>query len=182
MQSCRFFVFFCFFFSRSFHENFEILKNCQYDFHKILESHSTPKGAPACSKASKSYDWNVRNTAKISPKTAIFRLFLIFAKTKISTVILHDSRVLYVKFHQNRVTGIGSSRKEKDLSRLFTAYAALVYIDCILRSRDRLHELFKGSFISQKKTFQSSRYLKCFIAIRTSQNNCTVEFLIVSKF
>ena len=48
--------FFCFFFSRPFHENFEFLKNCPYDFHKILHSHSTPKGAPACSKASKSYD------------------------------------------------------------------------------------------------------------------------------
>ena len=103
IQSCRFF------FSRFFHENFEFLKNCPYDFHKILHSHSTAKGAPACSKASKSYDWNVRNIAKISPKmaknspkmaknspkmaknspkmaknspkTAIFRLFSIFSKT-----------------------------------------------------------------------------------------------------
>ena len=84
-----------FFFSRPFHENFEFLKNCPYDFHKILNSYSTLKGAPACSKASKLYDWNVGNiakisrktakispkTAKISPKTAIFRLFSIFSKT-----------------------------------------------------------------------------------------------------
>ena len=44
MQSCRLF---CFFFSRPFHENFKFLKNCPYDFHKILDSHSTilhPKG------------------------------------------------------------------------------------------------------------------------------------------
>ena len=74
MQSC------CFFFSRPFHENFKFLKNCLYDFHEIVHSHSTPKGAPACAKASKSYDWNVRNIAKInpkmakiSPKTAFFR-------------------------------------------------------------------------------------------------------------
>ena len=60
----------CFFFSRPFHENFKFLKNCPYDFHEILHSHSTPKGAPACAKASKSYDWNVRNIAKISPKMA----------------------------------------------------------------------------------------------------------------
>ena len=66
MQSCCF----LFFFSRPFHEKFKFLKNCPYHFHKILHSHSTPKGAPACSKASKSYDWNVRNTAKISPKMA----------------------------------------------------------------------------------------------------------------
>ena len=62
--------FFCFFFSRPFHENFKFLRNCPYNFRKILHSHSTPKGAPACSKASKSYDWNVRNIAKISPKMA----------------------------------------------------------------------------------------------------------------
>ena len=80
--------FFCFFFSRPFHENFIFLKRCPYDFHEILHSHSTPKGAPACAKASKSYDWNVKNIAKISPrmakispKTAIFRLFSIFSKT-----------------------------------------------------------------------------------------------------
>ena len=90
-----------------------------YDFHKILHSHSTPKGAPACSKASKSYDWNVRNIAKIipkmaknSPKTAIFRLFSVFSKTvhtirtKFSTVILHHIKVLYVQWHQNRMAGM----------------------------------------------------------------------------
>ena len=58
------------FFSRPFHENFKFLKNCPYDFHEILHSHSTPKGAPACAKASKSYGWDVRNIAKISPKMA----------------------------------------------------------------------------------------------------------------
>ena len=69
MQSCCFFLF-CFFFSRPFHENFKFLKNCPYDFHEILHSHSTPKGAPACAKPSKSYGWDVRNIAKISPKMA----------------------------------------------------------------------------------------------------------------
>ena len=67
MQSCCFFFVF---FSRPFHENFKFLKNCPYDFHEILHSHSTPKGAPACAKASKSYGWDVRNIAKISPKMA----------------------------------------------------------------------------------------------------------------
>ena len=70
--------FFLFFFSRPFHENFKFLKNCSYDFYKILHCHSTPKGAPACSKASKSYDWNVRNIAKINPKMAKKQSFLIF--------------------------------------------------------------------------------------------------------
>ena len=60
----------CCFFSRPFHENFKFLKNCPYDFHEILHSHSTPKGAAACAKASKSYGWDVRNIAKISPKMA----------------------------------------------------------------------------------------------------------------
>ena len=101
--------FFWFFFSRPFNGNFKFLKNCPYDFHEILHSLSTPKGAPACSKASKSYDWNVRNMAKISPKmaknspkTAIFRLFSIFSKTvhtirtKFCTVLLHYIMVLCV--------------------------------------------------------------------------------------
>ena len=68
--------------------------------HTILHSHSTPKGAPACSKASKSYCWNVRNIAKISPKTVNFHFFSIFSKTvhtirtKFCTVILHYIMVL----------------------------------------------------------------------------------------
>ena len=59
-----------FFFSRPFHESFKFLKNCPYDFHEILHSHSTPKGALACAKVSKSYGLDVRNIAKISPKMA----------------------------------------------------------------------------------------------------------------
>ena len=91
-------VVFLFFFSRPFHKYFKFLKNCPYDFHKTLHSHSTPKGAPACSKASKSYDWNVRTIAKINPKMAkkvLSRLFSIFSKTvltirtKFSTVIFY---------------------------------------------------------------------------------------------
>ena len=59
-----------FFFSRPFHEKFKFLKNCPYDFHKILHSHSTSEGDPACAKALKSYDWDVRSTAKTNPKKA----------------------------------------------------------------------------------------------------------------
>ena len=76
--------FVCVFFSRPFHENFKFLKNCSYDFHEILHSQSTPKGAPVCAKASKSYDWNVRNIAKTSPKMAkkqpFFNCFRFFQK------------------------------------------------------------------------------------------------------
>ena len=113
---CNRAVFFCFFFSRPFHENFKFLKNCPYDFHEILHSHSTPKGAPACAKASKSYGLDVRNIAKISPKMAkkqrFFDFFSIFSKTvhtirtKFSTVVLHHIRVLYVQWHQNRTAGM----------------------------------------------------------------------------
>ena len=69
-----------FFFVFCSHENFEFLENCPYDFHEILHIHSTPKGAPACSKASKSYDWNVRNIAKISPKMAKKQSFFDFVQ------------------------------------------------------------------------------------------------------
>ena len=113
--------------------NFKFLKNYPYDFHKILHSHSTSKGAPACAKASKSYDWNARNiakfTSKMAKKTAIFRIFSIFSKTlhtvrtKFSTVILHHIMVLRVQGHQKHMTGIQAIQKEKES---FTAYAALV--------------------------------------------------------
>ena len=65
--------------------------------------------------ALKSYGWNVRNSQnypKNGQKTAIFRRFLIFSKTvhtirtKLSIVILHHIRVLYVQWHQNRMAGM----------------------------------------------------------------------------
>ena len=86
MQSC------CFFFSRPFHENFKFLKNCPYDFHEILHSHSSPKGAPACAKASKSYGWDVRNIAKISPKMAKKQPFFDFFRF---------SQKLSIRFERN---------------------------------------------------------------------------------
>ena len=57
-------------FFRPFNQNFRFLENCSYDFYKIWHSHSTPKGAPVCAKASKSCDWDLRNIAKISLKMA----------------------------------------------------------------------------------------------------------------
>ena len=84
--------FFCFFFSRPFHENFKFLENCPYDFHKILHSHSTPKGAPSCAKASKSYGWDVRNIAKISPKMAKKQSFFDFFRF---------SQKLFIRFERN---------------------------------------------------------------------------------
>ena len=88
MQSCCF----VFFFSRPFHENFKFLKNCPYDFHEILHSHSTPKGAPACAKPSKSYGWDVRNIAKISPKMAKKQPFFDFFRF---------SQKLSIRFERN---------------------------------------------------------------------------------
>ena len=89
---CNRAVFFCFFFSRPFHENFKFLKNCPYDFHEILHSHSTPKGAPACAKASKSYGWDVRNIAKISPK---------MAKNSLFSTFFRFSQKLSIRFERN---------------------------------------------------------------------------------
>ena len=80
------------FFSRPFHENFKFLKNCPYDFHEILHSHSTPKGAPVCAKASKSYGLDVRNIAKISPKMAKKQPFLDFFRF---------SQKLSIRFERN---------------------------------------------------------------------------------
>ena len=123
MRSCCF-LFVCFF---PFHESFKFLKNCPYEFHEILHSHSTPKGAPACAMASKSYVWNVRNIAKNNPKwprNSHFSTFLIIAKTvqtiraKFCTVILHHILVLCVQFYHICMTGIRASQKQKDLSRL----------------------------------------------------------------
>ena len=101
MQACRFF------FSQPFKENFKFLKNCPYYFYKFFHSQYRPKGVPACTKASKSHGWHVRNIAKINPKMANschFSTFLIFSKTlrtirtKFSTVTLHLNMVLCVQF------------------------------------------------------------------------------------
>ena len=81
-----------FFFSRPFHENFKFLKNCPYYFHEILHSHSTPKGAPACAKALKSYGLDVRNIAKISPKMAKKQPFFDFFRF---------SQKLSIRFERN---------------------------------------------------------------------------------
>ena len=81
MQSCRVFVFF---FSHSFMKISNFPKNGPYFFPKLLHSHSTPKDAPACANAIKSYGWDVRNIAKINPKMAKnshFSPSLIFVKT-----------------------------------------------------------------------------------------------------
>ena len=86
MQSC------CYFFSRPSHEKFKFLKNFPYDFHEILHSHCTPKGAPACAKTSKSYGWDVRNIAKISPKMAKKQPFFDFFRF---------SQKLSIRFERN---------------------------------------------------------------------------------
>ena len=134
MQSCRFF------FQPTFHENFKFLKKCLYDFHKILHSHSTSKGAHVCAKASKSYGWDVRNIAKVSPKMAKKQSFFDFLKNcpydldkNFFSHFLHHSiytKEIFVRIVLRPygpmcsipinlyVSGIGASQKEKDLSRL----------------------------------------------------------------
>ena len=67
MQSC---CFFCFFSPDLFMKISNFSKTVHTIFYKILHSHSTPKGAPACAMASKSYGWHVRNITKFSPKMA----------------------------------------------------------------------------------------------------------------
>ena len=77
-----------------------------------FQSHSTPKGAPVCTMASKAYDWDLRNIAKISPNKLVRKFFRFSQKlhtipTKLYTVILHHIRALYVLlWHQSCMTGI----------------------------------------------------------------------------
>ena len=67
-----------------FFDFFDFLKNCPYDSNENFYSYSTPYESPICAMASKSYGWDVRNIAKISPKmakkTVIFRFFFDFLK------------------------------------------------------------------------------------------------------
>ena len=56
---------------------FDFLKNCPCDSNEISHSHSTPLENPICAMASKSFTWDVRNLAKISPKKAKKRTFFI---------------------------------------------------------------------------------------------------------
>ena len=88
--------------NRHFSTFFDFLKNCPYDSNENFYSHSTPYESLLCAMASKSYGWDVRNIAKISPKmakkTVIFRFF-------------RFSHKLFIRFERKRV-------RRKDLSRL----------------------------------------------------------------
>ena len=57
---------------------FDFLKHCPYDSDEIFYSHFTPFYGPICAVASKSYGWDVRNIAKISPKMAKKQSFFDF--------------------------------------------------------------------------------------------------------
>ena len=88
MQSCCFFVFFS---PDLFMKKSNFSKTLHTIFTKFC-SHSTPKGAPACAKASKSYGWDVRNVAKISPKMAKKQPFFDFFRF---------SQKLSIRFERN---------------------------------------------------------------------------------
>ena len=85
-------LFFLFFFSPDLFMKISNFSNCSFDFHEILHSHSTPKGAPVCAKASNSYGWDVRNIAKISPKMAKKQPFFDFFRF---------SQKLSIRFERN---------------------------------------------------------------------------------
>ena len=78
MQLCCFFV--LVFFSRPFHKNFQFLKNCPYDSKEIFYSRFTPYYGPLCAISLNSYGWDVRKTAKFSPKMAKKQSFFDFLK------------------------------------------------------------------------------------------------------
>ena len=90
MQSCWFFFVF---FSPDL---FMKISNFSKTVHKIFTKFCTvilhPKGAPACAKASKSYGWDVRNIAKISPKMAKKQPFFDFFRF---------SQKLSIRFERN---------------------------------------------------------------------------------
>ena len=133
-----------FFFSRPFHENFKFLKNCPNDFHEFLHSHSTPKGAPACAKASKSYGWDVRNIAKIRPKMAKKNsLFSIFSQT-----------VLTIRTK--------ASQKEKDSSRLLYRICGSGYI---LNFFSFFIPLLSTLFL-KKRTVRTETHFSCWCKLR----------------
>ena len=90
MQSCCFF--FVFFSPDLFMKISNFSKTVHTIFTKFLHSHSAPKGAPACAKASKSYGLDVRNIAKISPKVAKKQPFFDFFRF---------SQKLSIRFERN---------------------------------------------------------------------------------
>ena len=69
----------------TFNENFIFLKNCPNEFHEILHSQSTLKGACACAMASKSYDWVCGGIPEKTPRGLLTATVFHFCIT--STVI-----------------------------------------------------------------------------------------------
>ena len=74
--------FFLFFFSRPLNENFKLLKNCSYDFHTIVHSHSTPLRAQRHQNRMIAM-WETANSSPKMAKKVIFRLFFDFLKNSI---------------------------------------------------------------------------------------------------
>ena len=65
---------------QSFFIFFDFLKNCSYDSNESFYSHSTPNYGPLCAISRNSYDWNVRNIAKVSPKMVKKQSFFSFSQ------------------------------------------------------------------------------------------------------
>ena len=99
MQSSRFFCFF----SPDLSIKISHFSNCPYDFNEILHSYSTPKGAPACANASKSYGWDVRNISQNS----LFSTFFDFLKNS-----SYDSNEIFVIFY-TIILGFERVRRKK---------------------------------------------------------------------
>ena len=105
MQPCRFFVFFS-------PDLFMKISNFSKTVHTIFTkicSHFTPKGAPACAKASKSYDWDVRNIAKISPIMAKKQPLFDFFRFSQKMLIRFERKFLqsfYIKIESYMCNGI----------------------------------------------------------------------------
>ena len=80
------------FFLPTFQWKFQFTQKLSRRFSKNVHSHFTPRVTLACAMASKSYDWNVRNIAKVSPKMSQKQSFLF---------IFQFSLKLFIRFRRN---------------------------------------------------------------------------------
>ena len=147
MQSC------CFFSPDFFMKISNFSKTVHTIFHEILHSHFTPKGAPACAKASKSYDWNVRNIVKISPKMAKKQPFFDFFRFSQKLSIRFERNFLQLFYtilesymcHGIKIVRLGCEKHSQISQKWPKNGHFLTFFDCLKNCLYDSNEVFSSS-------------------------------------
>ena len=107
---------------------FEFLKSSPYDSNETFYSHSTPNYGFICAISSKSYGWDVRNIAEISPKMAkkqsFFDFFRFLGVGKNFRLLMQSCCFFFVFFSPDLFMKI--SNFSKTVHTIFTKFCTVI--------------------------------------------------------